>query len=84
MTEAASSPEDVITLDADRLKFAIKVLGWSQAEFARRIRVSEAHVSRVLSGLNGVSADVLGRILSAFPGRLEYHDVVRSGVGSRE
>jgi transcriptional regulator with XRE-family HTH domain len=44
------------------IKWLLKVMetqGWSQAEFARRIKISPATVSRVLSGENNPGLDFL-------------------------
>lgn len=49
------------------LRFALRVLGWTQAEFASRIHVHESTVSRMLKG-EPTTAEVASRIAQAIPG----------------
>lgn len=66
-----------IRLDGDQVRFALRVAGWSQAEFARKIGISTAHLSRVLNGQNGVSPEVMNEILEVFGGRVTWADIVK-------
>lgn len=66
---------DAVALNVSILRLALRVLGWSQAELARRIDVSEATVSRAMGG-RLTTAAVAGRIMKAIPG-LEALEVIQ-------
>jgi transcriptional regulator with XRE-family HTH domain len=54
-------------LNPELLKIAIADAGWDQAEFARRSGLSEAAVSRLLSGERNLGRQSIIGIMRAFP-----------------
>lgn len=79
MTTAFDVAPDAATvrLNGPVVRFACRVLGWSQAEFARRIEVHPATASRMLSG-QPTTAGQARKVMHAIPG-LTIEEVVDLG-----
>jgi len=48
-----------------QIRVALRIAGVSQAELARRLALSEKHVSMMMTGKNSISLDMAERILGA-------------------
>lgn len=70
MTTAFQQAPDAVTYPANTavLRFVLRVLGWSQAEFGRRLDVHESTASRILRPGATITAGVARRILDLVPG----------------
>ncbi len=74
----AVAPPDApspVKLNGPVLRFAMRVLGWSQAALARRIGIHESTMSRALAG-DPTSPQVAAAILALFENRLRLEEVV--------
>jgi hypothetical protein len=80
MTGPEPEGGDAVRLRADVLRFALRCVGWSQAEFARRLNVHESTVSRALDRdrPSNTTVAVARRVLALFPG-LTFPEVVDVG-----
>lgn len=69
MTAAFDSAPDGASylVNGPVLRFVLRILGWSQAEFARRIEVHESTAGRMLAGAPTTAATAR-RIAEAIPG----------------
>jgi hypothetical protein len=66
--------------NAPMLRLALRILGWSQAEFARRLGVHESTASRIVNGRAALTADNVGRLLAIVPGLRVEEVVLLPGV----
>lgn len=66
----------VVKLNIPLLRFAIRVRGWSQAQFARAIGVNESTVSRGMFTQGVTTLRVVKEILKAFDGQLLLEEVL--------
>lgn len=73
-------PTGPIRVDTAKLDLAMRAADITQAELSRRTGISAGHLSRVLSGQGGVSADTMGAILAAFGDRLKFNELRVSDV----
>ena len=63
----------------DRLQMLIAHFASSQSDFAEKISVTRATISHILSGRNGMSADVTNKIIKTFPS--VTYQWIQSGEG---
>ncbi len=77
MTAAFQHAPDSATypVNGPMLRLVLRILGWSQAEFGRRLGVSEATASRVLNGRAPITAANARKLLDLVP-RLRIEEVV--------
>lgn len=77
MTTAFEQAPDAVTYPANTavLRFVLRILGWSQAEFGRRLGLHESSASRILRPGGTITAGVARRILDLVPG-LSAEEVV--------
>lgn len=66
MTAPEVRKDPPVRVNAPVIRFALRVLGWSQAELARRLDVHESTVSRILDG--AATTHVVGaKLCQVFP-----------------
>jgi transcriptional regulator with XRE-family HTH domain len=76
MTPGQGSDGDgPIKVNTVNLSLARRAAGFSQRDLADRAGISTAHVSRILAGINGVTPQVMSRILAAFGNRITFEEL---------
>jgi transcriptional regulator with XRE-family HTH domain len=67
-----------VQINGDNLRRAMRLLGWSQEELARRSGVAGSHISRLLKGENGARVSTVRKLIAAFGGeeRFSWADLV--------
>lgn len=77
MTTAFEQAPDTATYRANTavLRFVLRILGWSGAEFGRRLKIHESTASRILRGTAPLTAGNARRLLDLVPG-LRIEEVV--------
>jgi transcriptional regulator with XRE-family HTH domain len=65
----------------EQIRLALRIAGVCQAELARRLGLSEKHISQLLTGRSAISLDMAERILDAVGYTLVVS--VREGPASR-
>jgi transcriptional regulator with XRE-family HTH domain len=77
MTAAFQDAPDSATYRANGpiLRFVLRVLGWSQAEFGRRLAIHESTAGRILKGTAPLTAGNARRLLDLVPG-LRIEEVI--------
>lgn len=64
-----------IKISVRRLDFALRAAGMTQRDLATAACLSTGHISRIMKGTAGVSADAMGAILAAFGNRLTFDEL---------